>query len=101
MFSVTSSSLSSINYYFKHRLPRYLNLTDDYISSSTTNRIQKFDISYEYNTMKDVSSKLNKNFSFCKFFFFSALTKTQIKVIITVVFIISFIMLIIAIFRFK
>lgn len=61
MFIVTASS---INYYFKRRFPRYLNLTDDGISPST-NQIQTFDISYGYNTIKDVSSKFNKeNFIF-------------------------------------
>jgi len=47
---------SSIHYYFKHRFARYFNSSDDYISSST-NRIQTNDLSYNYNTIKDVSSK--------------------------------------------
>lgn len=66
MFIITSSS--SINYYFKRRFPRYLNLTDDDISSSS-NRIQTFDISYGYNPIKDVSSKLNQIAFFLIFFF--------------------------------
>jgi len=55
MFILRTSS-SSINYYFKRRLPRYLNNTDDYIFSST-NRIQTLDMAYGHDTIKDVSSK--------------------------------------------
>jgi hypothetical protein len=53
--------------------------------------------------MYQVNQKKNEsNLVFNKlYYFFLALTKTQIKVIITVVIIISFIMLIIGIFRFK
>ncbi|CAF1136239.1 unnamed protein product [Rotaria sp. Silwood1] len=85
----TSSTSSSINDYFKRRLSKHfisknINFTDDNITS-LTNRIHIFDTSYNYNTMKYIPT----------------LTKTQIKVIITVVIFISFIMFIIAIFRFK
>ncbi|CAF1186661.1 unnamed protein product [Rotaria sordida] len=80
---------SSINDYVKRRLSRHfisknINSTDDDITL-LTNHIRTFDTSSSYNTMKH----------------FSTLTKTQIKVIITVVIIISFIIFIIAIFRFK
>jgi hypothetical protein len=54
MFILNSSS--SINYYFKRRLPRYLNITTGDISSST-DRIHTFDASHNYNTMKDGSCK--------------------------------------------
>ncbi|CAF4761946.1 unnamed protein product [Rotaria sp. Silwood1] len=85
----TSSTSSSINDYFKRRLSKHfisknINFTNDNITS-LTNRIHIFDTSYNYNTMKYIPT----------------LTKTQIKVIITVVIFISFIMFIIAIFRFK
>ncbi|CAF2746442.1 unnamed protein product [Rotaria sp. Silwood2] len=86
---ILATSSSSINNYFKRRLSRHFitknnNFTDDNITS-LTNRIRILDTSYNYNAMK----------------YLPTFTKTQIKVIITVVIIISFIMFIIAIFRFK
>ncbi len=57
----TSSSSSSVNYYFKRRsarnvISKILNFTNDN-STSSTNQIRTFDISYGYNSFKDVSSK--------------------------------------------
>ncbi len=49
------SKSSSIHYYFKRRLSRHLNFTDDDIISSRT-----LDMSYEYNTIKDISRKYKR-----------------------------------------
>jgi hypothetical protein len=59
MFILTTSS--SINSYFKRRFPRHfisknLNFTDDNITASP-NQIRTIDMSYEYNIIKETSSK--------------------------------------------
>ena len=50
------SKSSSINYYFKRRLSRHLNFTNDDITAST-HQIRTLDVSDEFNTMKDASRK--------------------------------------------
>ncbi|CAF4581124.1 unnamed protein product [Rotaria sp. Silwood1] len=95
MLSLTTiqSSTLFINQYAKSHSSENLfgstlRLTNDSIKNNinlSTNKFQSFDNSLEYNIMKDGST----------------LTKTQIKVILTVVIIISFIMFIMVIFRFK
>ncbi|CAF1234201.1 unnamed protein product [Adineta steineri] len=86
MFILTTSSSSSVSNNFKRRLSRNilsktLNFTDGDVINLPTNEIG----SDRYNIFTDITT----------------LTKTQLKVIITVVIIISFILLIIVIFRFK
>ncbi len=61
MLILATSSASSVNYYFKRRsarnvISKILNFTNDN-STSSTNQIRTLDISYGYNSFKDVSSK--------------------------------------------
>ncbi|CAF0777315.1 unnamed protein product [Rotaria sordida] len=95
MFLLTTiqSSTLLVNQYRKSHssvnlIDSTLSLTNDSIKNHinlSMNKFQSFDNSLRYSFMKDGSN----------------LTKTQIKVIFTVVIIISFIIFIMAIFRFK
>jgi DNA-directed RNA polymerase specialized sigma subunit len=113
MFILTTiqSSPSLINHYLRRRSSVHLthttlNLTNDSIKNNitlSTNKLRSLDVSHVYHVIKDGSSKykINEKDRLIRQKILLDLTKTQIKVIITAVIIISFIMLIMAIFRFK
>ncbi|UJR36522.1 hypothetical protein I4U23_029243 [Adineta vaga] len=99
MFIFTTTP-SLLEHYIKRRSSVY-NLSTNSIENDSPST---FEHSYDTNTFKDVTSmqlKIKNKEDMLNLLLNLDLTKTQIKVIMTVVIIIGFIMFIIAVFRFK